>query len=378
MSLINKMLRDLDARLAQPSAGPLPKEVRALPEGAAPRRLGRGIWIFVALAALAYALLQLSDHWLPPARALFEPAPPATAVAKVAVPPPPSKIAAPAQPFAEPPFVQPVAPDASPEPLAQSSDSVPADTQAGSGAARLPAASRHAASAQRIPPKGESPASVAKLGAEKSHAIAAPKVGREVADAPPTIERGLTAADKIEQEFRKGVSAYQQGHPSEAAIQFKAILAETPRHLGARQTLLSMYAEQRRWEEAQNLLKEGLSLLPTHIDWAMALARIQAENGQTEEAWLTLQRHGAYAEERAEYQGFAGVLLQRLQRPSEATVRFRAAARLKPGEGRWWLGLGTALEADGHAAEAREAFLRARASEGLTSDMTAFLDKKLR
>jgi len=203
-------------------------------------------------------------------------------------------------------------------------------------------------------------------------------VSRQAADAPPTIERDVAAADKIEQEYRKGVSAYQQGHPSEAAAQFKAILKEAPRHLGARQTLLSMYAEQRQWDEAQKLLKEGLSLLPTHIDWAMSLARIQAENGQTEEAWTTLQQHSAYAEERAEYQGFAGVLLQRLRRPSEAAARFRAATRLKPGEGRWWLGLGTALEADGHASEAHEAFLRARTSEGLTPDMTTFLERKLR
>ena len=388
MSLINKMLRDLAARQVQAGVAQLPNQVQAPAAGRAVRRVGRGTWIFVALAVVAYALLQVSDYWLPAAWNLFQAATPPSAVVAVPVPAKaPDKLAvaeAPGLPAAAGdlaranPSPPPVTPDLGGDALPAAAAPPPAPVQQAAMAA-TPVRKKSDASQRPAPaPKRAQSVSAPAPATETGRTAAAAKPAPQAAEVPPTIEKDVAPGEKIEQEFRKAVNAYQQGRTSEAAAQFKAILRESPRHLGARQTLLSMYAEQRQWEEAQNLLKEGLIILPTHIDWAMALARIQAENGQTEEAWFTLQRHAVYAEERAEYQGFAGVLLQRLRRSSEAAARFRAAARLKPGEGRWWLGLGTALEADGHATEAREAFLRARASEGLTADMSAFLDRKLR
>lgn len=155
-------------------------------------------------------------------------------------------------------------------------------------------------------------------------------------------------------------------------------LQEDARHLAARQTLLSLLAEQKQWDEVQSLLKEGLDLMPAQIAWAMALARIQVEGGNPAGAWETLQKYMAYGEKSADYQGFAGVLLQRMQKPHDATLHYLAAVQLKPNEGRWWLGLGLAYEAEGKAAEAREAFQRARGSGGVTPEMAAAIDKKLR
>jgi Flp pilus assembly protein TadD len=42
---------------------------------------------------------------------------------------------------------------------------------------------------------------------------------------------------------------------------------------------------------------------------------------------------------------------------------------LAPADGRWWLGLGWCLDAQGNAAEARDAFLRARQSGNLSPEL---------
>jgi len=128
----------------------------------------------------------------------------------------------------------------------------------------------------------------------------------------------------------------------------------------------------------QSVLKEGLELMPEQIAWAMALARIQVERGRLPEAWETLQKHMLHAEKSADYKGFAGVLLQRMQKPHEAILYYQAAVQIKPNEGRWWLGLGLAFEADNRAAEAHEAFQRARGASGLSPEMIAVIDRKLR
>ncbi|OIR07191.1 beta-barrel assembly-enhancing protease [mine drainage metagenome] len=197
------------------------------------------------------------------------------------------------------------------------------------------------------------------------------------ADARVVIDKTQSPSDRAEADYRKGVAAYKRGHMAEAATQFRAALHEDPRHLAARQTLLAMLAGQKQWDDAEVLLKEGLQLMPTQTAWAMALARIEVERGDLAAAWGTLQQYAASAGNDADYQGFAGVLLARLHQPHDAASHYQAALRLRPREGRWWLGLGLALEADGHAAEAQQAYRRAQTAEGLSPEMKAFVLKKL-
>ena len=209
-------------------------------------------------------------------------------------------------------------------------------------------------------------------------AKAAPQAQRaEQADARVLIDKTRSPEDRAAADYLQGVAAYKQGRMAEAAAQFRLALQADPRHLAARQTLIAMLAGQKQWADAEALLREGLQLMPGQTAWAMALARIEVERGDLAAAWGTLQRHMAGARNDADYQGFAGVLLERLHKPHEAASYYRAALHLKPGEGRWWLGLGLALAADGRDAEAQDAFRHAEASAGLTPEMKAFVEKKL-
>ena len=92
----------------------------------------------------------------------------------------------------------------------------------------------------------------------------------------------------------------------------------------------------------------------------------------------TLQASQQYAAGNADYLGFAAHVQQRLGQHKAAVELYQGAIRVAPGEGRWWLGLGLALESDQRAAEAREAFLRARATGSLNPDLQALVDQKLR
>lgn len=80
----------------------------------------------------------------------------------------------------------------------------------------------------------------------------------------------------------------------------------------------------------------------------------------------------------AAYQGFSGHVLQRMKRYREAGTHFLEAAKIAPQDGRWWLGLGLAYDAEGMVNEAKEAFLRARQTANLTPDLYALIDQKLK
>ena len=101
----------------------------------------------------------------------------------------------------------------------------------------------------------------------------------------------------------------------------------------------------------------------TRVAAAKRLARLHAETGNWAEALRVLERSAPHARKDAEYQGFAGTVLRQLKRSAEAAEAYRRAIALKPDDGRWWAGLGLALEDAGKHKEATQAFTVARERE---------------
>jgi tetratricopeptide (TPR) repeat protein len=75
---------------------------------------------------------------------------------------------------------------------------------------------------------------------------------------------------------------------------------------------------------------------------------------------------------------FHALLLQRMKRLPESIEQYRAALTLKPGEGRWWYGLGLVLEASQRPDDARQAFAQARAAGNLPADLAAAVEQKVK
>lgn len=401
MSLINKMLRDLDSRHAVSGQESLPSEVRALPEQLRPPRISRRLWLLLTfLTVFGIAAALTPAYWLP---LLPLPAAPQKTVAaqppSLPVKPPPVKapaaVATPATtlpPAVPAPAAAPVIP-APPQPPLASATPASAQTPA-DRVLQLPSLSEtlsppEVPSEPAIAPAHKPLAKIASTPAKaavkpppavpaEAKAKPAPTAKRpERAVSQVMIDKAQSSDGRAEADYQLGVAAYKQGRMAAAAAQFKSALQADPRHLAARQTLIAMLAGQKQWADAEALLKEGLQLMPGQTAWAMTLARIEVELNDLPGAWDTLQRYAASAQNDADYQGFAGVLLMRLHKPHEAAAYYQVALRLKPREGRWWLGLGLSLEADGRAAQAQDAFRHAEAADGLTPEMKAFVEKKL-
>lgn len=406
MSLINQMLQDLDSRRAadQDRQG-LHKEVRPV-TAAVPRRgpggllaWGGGALLVGAGAAAAWLVLAPSAPQAP------APVPvPAAAAAPVAAPvaatPPSAPVAVAPEPESEPalqlaPVLAPANPSSPrqpaptpPAPPAQPAASSPASAEkkapAGKGATSVSVAKSEdaAKTASSAPGGGESVSRPAK--AEPSPAAnvpAAPKGAPQMASGPEKIEKNLrlaTPRDRAEQEYRLAVQSLNSGRVTEAQERLRAALRQDPTHANARQLLVRLLLEQRAGDEARQVLAEGLEANPGQVTWAVALARLQAERGEVATALATLQKSAPAGQDYADFQGLYGNLLARQSRHKDAAEHYLAAARLNPGEGRWWLGLALALEADGRGGDAKEAFARARAAGNLPPELAAMAEQRSR
>jgi MSHA biogenesis protein MshN len=465
MSVINQMLRDLDARHAseQERAG-LPAGLRTLP----PRQVARsGEWRTLALGMLAGAAIAgVAAAWYvttmespavatpqPPARPT-PPVPPAPTgpanpmQAPATVSPAPSSSSAPAGPAAtatpqrvesgdmklstlfhdgkaESPATAPAEaapvptavvapPTALPAPATNTSSAKPTPP-----AKAAPAAKSDAATKAESPAKAEGAAVTAKAvtapaerrkesgatrtapepvkqvateSAKPSVEPAKPPSAREtkVSAAPSTADaqkgeaqidkraKGGQAHEFADAEYRKGIQAVKRGDNGTALGLFKRSLELDPGYAKARQAMLSVLVGGRQWAEARQTAQEGLALDPTQSGWATILARLQFEQGDVAAALETLGKYEAHASADPDYHGLYAYLLQKQQRPAEAAQRFRTALALRPSEGRWWFGLGLALESAGQGNEAKEAYAKAREVGHLPGDMLTVIEQKLK
>ena len=197
----------------------------------------------------------------------------------------------------------------------------------------------------------------------------------------PLIERTPAAGsphERAESEYRKAIAAVNQGRVSEAVGSLRNALRQDSLHVASRQLLVRLLLEAGNKDEAIRMLRDGIAGQPAQLGWAMSLARLQVDRGELDSAWQTLDHTLPAAGNNPDYLGFAANVLQRLGRHGEAADQYRKATRIAPADGRWWLGLGWCLDAQGQAAEAREAFLHARQSGNLSPELLALIDQKLR
>ncbi|OGB23040.1 MAG: hypothetical protein A3I66_08460 [Burkholderiales bacterium RIFCSPLOWO2_02_FULL_57_36] len=187
----------------------------------------------------------------------------------------------------------------------------------------------------------------------------------------------ITPHQRAEEEYRRATVLLDQGKNSESMAALERALQLDPQHSVARQTLAGLLLEAKRPDEAIRKLQNGLNVDKNHPALAMMLARLQVDKGELRPAVETLQRTLPYAVERADYQAFLAALLQRESRHKEASEHYLLALRKSPQNGLWWMGIAISLQADNRLGEARDAFGRAKASNNLSPELLAFVDERL-
>ncbi len=338
MSIINQTLRELDARKDAAPAAPAPAQAPA-----SPRRVVPALWgLAGALLVLTGVLLWL---WPQPADmpAPLDPVPLAAPV-PVAETPPPVAV--------EPvPLAPPVA--------------LPAETPA--PPTELPAAAV-------APPVDPIPSALPPIPVAAAVVSAPP-----VAAPPPEIRkqaRQPTPEEDAETHYRKAIAQVRAGRDAQARPLLEAALQAFPRHIAARQMLVTLLSEAGQDREAEMVLNEGRAVAPEESWFALALARLQAARGESAAAAATLLGGQGGRGVNADYRATLAALLVNLGRHAEAARQYELALDQQPGQGTWWMGLGLALEAQGRVGEARAAFRRALAAGNLPEALLAFVREK--
>lgn len=348
MSLINKMLKDLESRQGaaspQPGGRPIFQDLHAVNrDRQRARSLVIGVLAAVGLAAAGYYGVTHWDNRSTPTAATTLPMVAATPVSPAVDTAATLTSTAPA-PVVTPPATATVVP--SPKPPAPAK----------------PAAAR---------PSATKPVSA------KTKTVKAEAVPNAAAQFERT-ERPYSAEELAENAYRDAAQLRAQGNPAEAERRLKTLLASNPKQVKARELLASIQLDSGRWAEAQETLEQGVTQVPEYLAFRFQLARLYLEHGADEQALALLESARRDGRSDPELYGFLAALYQRAGRHADAVKNYQEALALRPTEGKWWLGLGISLEATKNVSSARDAYRRALESGRLTASLSRYAEDRLR
>lgn len=403
MSVINKMLQELDRRHAGAAPlGQVPhREVRAVTP---PHSRHEWFWRLVAALFLfaagwtGWVVYQLQPRLIATdlARQAAE-----TTRRRAPTAPSPAPIAAPATAVAQAP-VEAQAPVVVQAPAVAQADVVPPPAANVEAPAATPAPSAEPASGAPAPAMLVTSFETLRLAltidtpiAPRAPAAASPRAAatpsRARASAPETQarqphgsgpasvekrDRSRAPLDRAEADYRRAAGLLNSGRIADAEDALRAALEADPAHQAARQTLIALYIEQRRFEDARRHLQEGLAADPSYTPFAVALARIHADRREYAMALGVLDRARPAAQGNRDFYELRGAVLQRLSRHAEAADAYRQALASGVQNGASWVGLGISLEALDRRPEAAEAYRRGIATGSLNADLLAYAEQR--
>jgi MSHA biogenesis protein MshN len=358
MSLINRMLQDLDRRQALETADA--GVVRASAAKPASREWFWRVLVVLLTAALAWM------GWV--AIQLLPRKPLATDLAFVAASE--ARARPPVQPAAPP-----VAEAAQPAPIAAP---VPETPPVVAAAPVAPSTDALRLATELQTPIIEKPMEPLKPAAATKPKVAAPAPKLVAKPSVDKRERVRSANDNAESHFRRAALLLNHGRVSEAEEQLVAALQVDPRHSAARQAYVSLLLEQQRISTARRVLQEALVLEPAQPAFALALARIHAAERDYAAALAVLDRAAPVGHGAADFQAFRGAMLQRLGRHDEALVAYQNAVRDGAPPATAWIGYAISLEAVGKRSEAAQAYRRALTIGPLAAEARDYAESRAR
>ncbi|MDP1928490.1 MAG: tetratricopeptide repeat protein [Thiobacillus sp.] len=183
----------------------------------------------------------------------------------------------------------------------------------------------------------------------------------------------LSPEDEAQQLLEEAQALRRAGKLGAAVGKYQQALARDPGMRLARLQLAELLQGRGQADEALQVLKIGYERQPNDR-LAIAAGRLLADQGKRDEAlnWLTRGHDGLRPTDFA----LMGALLSQAQRFDESAKAYQRALAADPDQGGWLLGLGVSLESLGRMDEARVAYRKALEHGEFKPEVVEFLQQK--
>lgn len=342
MSVVNKMLKDLESRKAETDA---PNNYRPLLHK--PPRLSRR-WVYslvtMAVLVVAVALLTMSER-----------------VAATLV-----------QQVAKAPKVEAVPPklSAAPEPAPAATEKQPLIIRPINELLASPAGKKEDLVTSNLP---ENAAKDTVSEAAPENQTADSDSGMKNGELTVTASTGKQELHNLRERIRLALARPDKRE----AITLMYELADVqPENIAVRKKLAAVMFADGKVAQAREQLTLALSLFPADHSLRLMLARLYQQQGQAEQALQVLATADDYQPVSTDLIAFRASLARTEQRFADALTNYHLLVARAPDDARWWLGVATSADHLGQARVALNAYRRAMTRGELNTEVQQFMRQR--
>lgn len=179
------------------------------------------------------------------------------------------------------------------------------------------------------------------------------------------------AANKITQAEK----AMERNDLASAESLFEEILMLTPAHETARKQLAALWYGKKYYQDAINLLSQGIAIAPKAEEMRLMSARIYYEQERTRQAYNILKP--IKLSNSVEIQTLLANVSAELNEHESAIFSYRKLITQEPEVGRWWLGLAVSLDSLGKFVPAIDAYKQSITQNNLSTSAMQFAQQRL-
>ena len=187
----------------------------------------------------------------------------------------------------------------------------------------------------------------------------------------------LTPKQLAQKRFTLANEAERDGKLKDAISYYEQTLGFDPSMHEARKQLAALHYGQGQLAKASEVLLQGMLLFPQQLDFALLLARVQQASGQADLALVTLANiPDTHPLARQKWMAQSD-LAQKLGQFSLSEQAYRQLLQQEPQQAKWWMGLAYALDSQQQFPQARQAYRTALGHRGLSAQASAFIEQRL-
>ena len=187
----------------------------------------------------------------------------------------------------------------------------------------------------------------------------------------------LTPQQLANKRFALANEAQKDGQLNRAIDYYEQTLALDPGMHEARKQLAALHYGQNQLAQSSDLLQQGLISYPQEVDFALLLARVQQASAQPSLALATLANiPDTHLLARQKWMAQSDIA-QKLGQFSLAEQAYRQLLQQEPLQAKWWMGLAYALDSQQQFTQARQAYRTALGHRGLSAQASAFIEQRL-
>lgn len=201
----------------------------------------------------------------------------------------------------------------------------------------------------------------------------------EVIDKPKSSmsvsRKKLSSKALIAQKIKRADSAIEKNQITKAEGLLEEVLLLDPKQTASRKKLAALWFGRESFQNAVNLINQGISLAPNDTELRLMKARIYLSQERTSQAYSSLKSYTGT--ENIEYLSLLATLAQQLNELPMAIKAYGRLTKAQPDVGKWWLGLGVALDSNSEFKKAVDAYHKAIAQDDMSRGSMAFAKKRI-